>query len=456
MRLLFLIVFIGLNAFSQKIDLGDLTNYQNSSLDTLKQEFHVYLDDHMLTINLNNFEKTITPLALEESLPPGPKYIAGTPFWIQNTVYFPYGGGGLMYSIENDTIKRIDNSFDHGMQYGASTIQHDGTIFKYGGYGFWSARDFFTYYDKNQNEWEVYHPIASEIIPQGRAYNYFIKYKNRFHIFGGTFVNPNNRREQPKSNEVWTFDFNSKEWSFLGKHDDIETPILRIPYKDKLIMVKKNHMTVIDVQNNSRTIYKHSPISAQVAGIMYVTYTGGKFYVVLAKSTGVFLNIVEEEDFIGPIVEQKKFYKNQSYWLKQGVLFILAIFIILLALWFLKNKFVDRNKIKLLDTGLRYHLQYTEFDKESMAIIRLLLSEKEVSSSKILQIVEKEQYSPAHNERIKVQKINDINIKVATLLGIQDDLITNFKSSQDRRIRLYKISKEYFRNAGIGMLGLKE
>jgi hypothetical protein len=80
-----------------------------------------------------------------------------------------------------------------------------------------------------------------------------------------------------------------------------------------------------------------------------------------------------------------------------------------------------------------------------MAIIRLLLSEKEVSSSKILQIVEKEQYSPAHNERIKVQKINDINIKIATLLGIKNDLITNFKSSQDRRIRLYKIVKEYFR-----------
>jgi len=52
MRLLFLIVFIGLNAFSQKINLGDLRGYQNSSLDTLKQEFHVYMEDRLLTVNL--------------------------------------------------------------------------------------------------------------------------------------------------------------------------------------------------------------------------------------------------------------------------------------------------------------------------------------------------------------------------------------------------------------------
>ena len=84
-----------------------------------------------------------------------------------------------------------------------------------------------------------------------------------------------------------------------------------------------------------------------------------------------------------------------------------------------------------------------------MKIIKLMLSENEVPSSSILQIVEKEQYSPAHNERIKVQKISDINIKIATLLGIKEALITSFKSSKDRRIRLYKMSKEYFNIKGL-------
>ena len=119
-------------------------------------------------------------------------------------------------------------------------------------------------------------------------------------------------------------------------------------------------------------------------------------------------------------MKQTSFYKNQDYWLKQGATYVLLMGLIVLIFWSIKKNFINRNKIKLLDNGLRYHLKFTEFDIESMKIIKLLLSEDEVASSRILQIVEKEQYSPAHNERIKVQKINDINIKVATLLGVKD------------------------------------
>ena len=81
MRLLFLLLFIGLNAFSQKINLGDMSGYQNSSLDTLRQEFNIYFDDHLLTIDLFNNEKRITPLVLQEGLLPGAKYLSHTPVW---------------------------------------------------------------------------------------------------------------------------------------------------------------------------------------------------------------------------------------------------------------------------------------------------------------------------------------------------------------------------------------
>ncbi len=444
MRLLFLLLFIGLNAYSQKINLGDASTYQNSSLDTLRQEFHVYLEDHVLTIDLNNFEKRTTLLALEEGLPPGPKYLTHTPLWVQNIVYFVDGSGGLVYSIENDTIKRIDNSFNHGMQYGASLFEHHGTAYKYGGYGFWSDRDFFTYYDQKQNEWEVYHPIHSDIIPEGRSHAYFIHYQELFHVFGGNRANPNNRREKIKTNEVWTFDFKTNTWHFLGKHDEIEEPSLRIPYKNKLVLVKKNHMTVIDVENNTKTDYSNGPVTAQANGIRYATHARDKFYVILGNNTGSYLNIIEEEDFFGDVIKQTKFYKNQAYWLKRGGIFALVMVLIILTFWLIKKNFVKRNKIKLLDNGLRYHLKFTEFDMESMAILKLLLLKPHVASSQILKIVEKEQYSPAHNERIKVQKINDINIKIATLLGSNETIITNFKAENDRRIRVYKIRKDLF------------
>ena len=117
---------------------------------------------------------------------------------------------------------------------------------------------------------------------------------------------------------------------------------------------------------------------------------------------------------------------------------------VLLLFWLIMRDFKRRNKIKLLDNGLRYRNKFTEFDPESMAILKLLLTKPYVASNHILKIVEKEQYSPAHNERIKVQKIKDINLKIGTLLGTNKNLIRNFKAENDRRIRVYTIEKSYF------------
>lgn len=66
-----------------------------------------------------------------------------------------------------------------------------------------------------------------------------------------------------------------------------------------------------------------------------------------------------------------------------------------------------------------------------------------VSSVKILRIVEKEQYSPAHNERIKVQKLNDINLKIKALLGVNEDVIISIKTGQEN-LRCIKFQKIIF------------
>ena len=42
-----------------------------------------------------------------------------------------------------------------------------------------------------QNEWEVYHPINSKIIPRGTSSSQFIKESESFHVFGGDYIDPN-------------------------------------------------------------------------------------------------------------------------------------------------------------------------------------------------------------------------------------------------------------------------
>ena len=444
MRLLFLIVFIGLNAYSQKINLGDFSGFQNSSLDTLNNTFELYFIDRILSIDLDNFEKTYTDLYYGDKVGPDEGILGSVTMRVQDTLYFITGSGGLVYRVKNDTVIRVDKSFDHQMQHGACWFEHNNTAFTYGGYGFWSNRDFFTYYDPKQDEWEVYHPINSKKIPRGTSSSQFIKEADEFHFFGGNFIDPHNRRERIMNDEVWTFNFSSNEWLYLGKHEPLDDFMKKIQFKNTLLLIALNQISVIDVKNNKKSTYQHSPISAQKTGFKSMHYANGKFYIVMGNITGVYLNIVEEEDFFGALKSETKFYKNNAYWFKITMIYLSVVVLLVIMIWLIKRNIKKLNKIQLLDNGLKYRNKFTEFDKDSMNILNVLLDKIEVSSGEILQLVEKQQYSPAHNERIKVQKINDINLKIATLLGIQDDLITNFKSSQDRRIRLYKIKRDYF------------
>ena len=102
------------------------------------------------------------------------------------------------------------------------------------------------------------------------------------------------------------------------------------------------------------------------------------------------------------------------------------------------------NKIVLSKNGVKYHFRFMEFDTESMKILKLLLSQKEVQSNGILKFVEKEHYSDSHNERLKVQKLDEINLKIKTLTGTSKDVIEWGKSKDDKRIKVYTLKKELF------------
>ena len=88
-----------------------------------------------------------------------------------------------------------------------------------------------------------------------------------------------------------------------------------------------------------------------------------------------------------------------------------------------------------------YRQKFIQLGEESIQILDLLLTNEEVNSSEILKITEQDQFSRAHNERLKFQKIEKLNFQLKTLLAIEEDLITSSKSKYDRRIRVYSINK---------------
>ena len=67
------------------------------------------------------------------------------PCVLNDKIYFIEFSGGEVYEFKQGQFIRIDYSFSHKMQAASVIFTYDGQIIRYGGYGFFSARDFFTY-----------------------------------------------------------------------------------------------------------------------------------------------------------------------------------------------------------------------------------------------------------------------------------------------------------------------
>jgi uncharacterized protein (UPF0147 family) len=72
------------------------------------------------------------------------------------------------------------------------------------------------------------------------------------------------------------------------------------------------------------------------------------------------------------------------------------------------------------------------------------LSEDFEKSTQILKVIENVSHHYSHNIRTKNKVIRELNYKLQTILKIQEEIISDQKSPQDKRIIIYKIANTYF------------
>ena len=125
-------------------------------------------------------------------------------------------GGGMVWKVKNDTFKRADKSYNHKMTNQSTVFTHNDTIMKFGGYGFWSRRDFFTYYSEVTKEWEYYPVNNSTNSPPGVSDVNTIFSNDYFYFSGGFKSNPTSPLNEAKNDQVWRFDFKNKTWTNFG------------------------------------------------------------------------------------------------------------------------------------------------------------------------------------------------------------------------------------------------
>ena len=369
---------------------------------------------------------------------------------MNSNIYFVHTQGGPVFSLKNNKISRIDKSFNHKMQIESSIFTYNDTIYRYGGYGFWSNRNFFTYFDKTLSEWDVVSPEGSKELPDGTQQSIVTIIGDDIFVYGGYKSEKFNPLNNIFNDEVWKFNMKTKSWKKIGNTDfNLSSHHNKFPVNNDYIFFNRlkneDEFFIVDILGNKKSFYKSKSFHRFLKG--NPIYIDGVFYCFVWKDSGsneIQLVTRYEDEFLGEKIREEKFYFNNEK-LQLGVGFIVSLLLMSIFIFKLLKWTKRRHKIKTVNGHLIYKKRILSFNDKSSQIINLLLkSKKEVVSKDILKITEQPKLNYGHNTRVMNLLIDEINFKLKEVLKINEDLITFKKSDLDKRMKVYSIDKSYF------------
>ena len=347
-------------------------------------------------------------------------------------------GGGMVWKVKNDTFTRVDNSFDHKMTNASSVFIHNDTIMKFGGYGYWSSRNFITYFSKTTKEWEIYSINPNSLLPPGvSSVNYSYINNKGFYFSDGLKSSPKYPLNKTLNEEIWYFDFRNKSWEDLGTSKAeyiLESQILKLGNGQMLVgstygsAVSNDQVYLYDfINNNIGRLNSFNQIfgidSAFVANDSLYNYRNNNLIGFDLKSY-----ITESTSEGSLYVDTNALFANLTRF--TGVAIILLFIIVL----YLYSK--NRKRPRLSETGFRFNRVHYPLTEKELSILKLILYNKRVESKIILKEIYDSELSVAQNNRKKVEIVESLNKKVSTTMNI-NKFINSKKSLKDQRVLIY-------------------
>ena len=130
--------------------------------------------------------------------------------------YYAVGNGdGQVFTPEAGIWKRIDKTRLEGYHYGAFLFDCNGTIMKYGGYGFWKSHGMFVYFHEQLGDWQI--QPSDRDIPFSGNLAHFNRKENALYSFGNCIYNQSTSEEKIFLDSLYRIDLLKMKWENLGK-----------------------------------------------------------------------------------------------------------------------------------------------------------------------------------------------------------------------------------------------
>lgn len=449
----FLLLFLLLSCFLTQAEPLHLSYQGESNIHYAKPYIYLLEKTHYRTIKIP--ELTISePIYFKFSDSTFYKKFTPSSFTINligKKLFITQNLGGIVYEIKGDELIRIDHSYEHKMQINAQQFVYDNRIFRFGGYGFWSARNFFTYFDINSKEWESYTPVLGDKLPPGMFDVNQYKNGDEITYFNGMVINPNDNLKFEKSQAIWSFNLKTKTWENKGKTtlffgnnpQNFQYENYFIAFNDERRIIRVNF------EENSYEVFENEAVSSKISPQLQPFVENGNIYYFANNHSNGDIELVylPIDKFLGKSIIKESFIER-DFWKEYSpyVLGILALFILSLGTYlFIKYRPSKARFIKDKDGVLYLGNAAINFDENELKVLRFLLKFDDVPNSELLRLIEQKGVHFSHNIRMKNDVLNQLNLKLKAILQVDMNFIIFKKSDTDSRLKVYRLNKQYFK-----------
>jgi hypothetical protein len=381
-------------------------------------------------------------------------------FNIKGKNYLVNTGCGEVYEFRNDSIIRIDNSFQHKNQFGSSPFVYKDEIYYFGGYGLFTYKNILTKFDFKTKEWELVKYNDYKNIPQPRDKAISFVNGDNFYLISGYSENYETDQVTGSSKQlfdIWKLNLKTKFWEYLGDLSDKSIVSTLVDNNNSYqnqnnFYYDNNYIFQFDFDNNKVNYFKQENKFFLSLFEKYNTENNEIIY--LLKSTDE--SIRETKIIIEPYTSYSgKIIKTENLVSGYNFTYMLISFIILLVV--IAIYFITKRKEKVFENCITY--KNNAFFHKSKPINNLSVDESNLLSfffsnynnpiqmNEVVDFISKND-TTSYNTLTKKKDtiLNSLRQKLAFVLDInEDDLFIYQKNNEDKRIKEIQLNPQYFR-----------
>ena len=384
-------------------------------------------------------------------------------FHIKGKNYLVSKGCGEVYEFRNDSIARIDNSFQHKNQFNSCPFVYKDELYYFGGYGLFTFKNILTKFDFKTKEWELVKYNDYSKIPEPRQSALSFLKDDSLYIISGYSEDYETNQTTGTSRiltDVWKLNLKTMDWNFVGNINSQKELLYNFSgltsYQTKNQLIYDNgRLFEFDFENN---ILKFSePKDKYMLSFNEKYNTENNEIIYALKNSNENLNTTKI------IIEPFKNYRGEKYKTEKLVsnnnsLFISVITAILLLL---ASFLYFKRRKKITDDNNCITFKNNLFSHKNKPLNNLSLDETELLSFffknynyplQMNEVVDFFSKKDTANYNTLTKKkdtvLNNLKQKLAFVLDIsEDDLFIYQKNNEDKRIKEIQLNPQYFINS---------